>query len=77
MYFGEKDEDVQEEVTQARYFTLKQFSKAHCDIENTKQTMWEAEPNLETRMTTCQGREKRPIPRHITKREQLLISFLL
>ena len=50
MDFGEKDEDVQDEVPQARYFTLKQFSKAHCDIENTKQTMWEAGPNLETRM---------------------------
>ena len=77
MDFGEKDEDVQDEVPQARYFTLKQFSKAHCDIENTKQTMWEAGPNLETRMTTCQGREKGPIPHHITKREQLLLSFSL
>ena len=75
MYFSEKDEDVQEEVTQAIYLTLQQFSKAHCDIENTRQTMWGADPNLETGMTTCQGREKRPIPCCIAKREQLLIRF--
>ena len=77
--FGEKDEDVPEEVTWARNFTLKEFSKILCDTENPNDKILEADPNLERTMTTCQGREKMPIPHHKSQEEKklLLISFLL
>ena len=56
----EKDEDVPEEVTLSKNFTLKEFLAILHDIESTKNEMLEADENLEERnMTVHQSIEKK------------------
>lgn len=51
MTYNEKDEDGLEEATLVKNFTLKELSEVFHDIENTKDKMLEADPNLESSMT--------------------------
>lgn len=51
MTYNEKNEDgPQEEATLVKTFTLKELSELFHDIENTKDKMLEADPNLESCM---------------------------
>ena len=53
-----KDEDIPEEVGLAKTTTLKKFSVAFHNFESKKYAMLETDPNLERKMTICQGTEK-------------------
>lgn len=53
-----KNEDVPEEVTLAKKFTLKKLSKIFHNIERPKQTMLEADLKSEKTMKICQRTEK-------------------
>lgn len=55
MTFDEKDEDVPMEAIPVNNFTLKKLSEIFHDIENTKEEMLEADPNLERSMDFHQG----------------------
>lgn len=45
-----EDEEVPEDVTTAKDFTLKGFSEIPYDFENAKDELLEADPNLERNM---------------------------
>lgn len=51
MTYKEKDEDGPEEATLVKNFTLKELSEVFHDVENTKDKMLKADPNLERSMT--------------------------
>lgn len=53
-----QNDSVPEEVMPAENFTSKELSKTSHDIENTKDELSEADPNLKSAMTAHQGREK-------------------
>lgn len=55
----DKKEDVPEEVTTAKNFTIKEFSEIFHDTESAKDKVLEADPNLvEKSKKICHGTEK-------------------
>lgn len=56
--YGEKNEDVPEEVILVKKCTLKGFLEVFYNIEGTKNKMLKTNPHLEGNMTICQGVEK-------------------
>lgn len=60
-----KDEDIPEEAGLAKTTTLKKFSVAFQNIESKKYAMLETDPNLESKITICQGTEKMLTMGHI------------
>lgn len=54
----EKSEDIPEEVTLAKNFTLKELSEMPHDVEITKNRMLVSDTNLKRNMTVFQSTEK-------------------
>lgn len=60
-----KDEDSPEEVWLAKTTMLKKFSEAFQNIECKKDELLETDPNLERKITICQGTERKLTLGHI------------